>query len=154
MRKAIIFYTVFASACVLLTGCMPDSRVSQDKVASYVNDNYELLETITSKTDEEIRALYITSILGNKTIVRSISVSNKNIVEFFCGGRGMLNNNVTYTGFFFSKDDTPSYSEWLGFYVDNATITEPGIYEWENQRHRAMAVRIRANWFYYMEHWK
>ena len=155
MKRRVISVVLVSVLSSIVLGCgILDDRVPRKKIFSYVNENYELLESfpheeIPEDSEEEIE--FIKEYLGKKTIVRSVYAYNENVVQFYCGGKG-LSIGSTYTGFYYSKDDTP-----FALYFEGVKLSElkPGVYEWKNSdgTHRIYTERIRDNWFYYVLDW-
>lgn len=152
---------------VFLSGCRSflDDSVPRDEIFSYVNANYEKLENFpyekiqnfndlnTGYENYEARdkneANIIKEHLGNKSIVKSVYAYNENILEFYCGGSGLVTGS-TYTGFYYSKDDTPYGMEFDGY---GLTEIEAGVFEWQNEdgSHKIHTEKIRDNWYYYIQ---
>ena len=140
--------------CVLLTGCgLFNDDVSEDRVFEYVSNNHEILESIakdeipSEKAEEEAM---IRDRLDKRTIVKSIYRYNDNNVVFYCGGTGLATNS-TYSGFYYSADDTPFAME---FSSAELAETSPGVYEWKSNTGEAITTeRIMPNWFYFYMEW-
>ena len=155
MVKKLVFSLVgFLSFCVFLTGCgLFDDVVSKDRIFEYVSQNHEILESIAndeipSKDAEEKK--FIRDRLGNQTIVKSIYKYNDNNIDFYCGGTGLVTGS-TYSGFYYSADDTPFA---LDFPTNELVETSFGVYEWKNDTGEAITTeRIMTNWFYYYMEW-
>ena len=165
MRKFVI--AVISLVCVFFAGCgptWPDDRVPRDKIFSYVNNNYEVLEnfpyyeikeTSTSSDSYEAKEKnennIIKKYLGNKTIVKSVYAYNDNILQYYCGGSGFVGGS-TYTGFYFSKNDTPYAMEFDGCEL---TEIQSDVFEWQNEdgSHKFHTEKIRDNWYYYLMDW-
>ena len=165
MRKFVI--AVISFVCVFFAGCgsiWPDDRVPCDKIFSYVNTNYELLENfpyneiqeISSSSDsyetkEQNENNIIKKHLGNNTIVKSVYAYNDNILQYYCGGSGFVGGS-TYTGFYFSKNGTPYAMEF-----DGCELTEikSNVFEWQNEdgSQKIHTEKIRDNWYYYLMDW-
>ena len=167
MKKALVITTAFLIA-LTLTGCiglfiaLNDDRVPRDEIFSYVNTNYELLETFPydeleeikyasddSETKEQKKDAFIKKHLGDDTIVKSVYAYNENILDFYCGGTGMLKHS-SYSGFYFSKEDIPFAFEFGDVAL---TETESDVFEWEDKRHNVHVEKIRDNWWYYLLEW-
>ena len=154
MKKKILLLIGILSFCAVLTGCrLVNDDVSSDRIFEYVSQNHEVLESIAQdeipKDNIEENAL-IRDRLGNRTIVKSIYRYNDNIVDFYCGGTGLATNS-TYSGFYYSADDTPFALE---FPSNELVETSPGVYEWKNNTGEAITTeRIMPNWFYYHMVW-
>lgn len=155
MKKAIGLFLLITLS-ILLLGChFLDSRVSYEKVEKYVNSNYEALETFPyDEMESYFDTAFVKKYLGRKTIVKYVGArgDNDEIIEFFCGGRGLATNSIT-TGFYYSKDDTPFAFEFEKECV--FTETSPGVFEWENSdgSNKFFTQRIREHWFYYYMVW-
>jgi hypothetical protein len=97
---------------------------------------------------DQLQSDFIKKHLGRNTIVKGIYAQNENILEFYCGGSGLVTGS-TSTGFYYSRDDTPFAMEF------NCELTEtsPGIFEWQNEdgSHRIYTEKIRDNWYYYIQ---
>jgi len=154
----------FSFIAFMLGGGFGDMK-SKEKIFSYVNKNYELLEQFPYTEYCEIgkfpytdynellsnnqkREDFIKEYLGKKTIVQSVYAYNENILQYYCGGKGNATGS-TYTGFYFSADDTPYALECNGHELREK---EPGIFEWKSGdgNHRIYTEKIRDNWYYYI----
>ena len=152
MKKKVVFVLV-STLCVLSMMCcalLVQGTVSRQKIVNYVNKNYKLLEAFPYEempTGAHEQEGFIRSYLGDNTIVKSVDSRNENVLDFFCGGSG-LSTGSTYTGFFYSRDDTPCALVFDGCSLEEI---ETGIYEWQNYNgtHKIRIERIRENWFYY-----
>ena len=138
----------------------------QDEISLYVNSNYKLLENFpyheienfntinpgyaNNKKRDENKNKVITEYLGDKTIVQSVYAYSEDILQFYCGGKGMLRHS-TYIGFYFSKEDVP-----YAFEFGDVALTEIalGVFEWQDDRHKIHTEKIRDNWYYYLLEWK
>ena len=154
MKKLCYLLVGILSFCVVLTGCgLFDDDVSRDQIFEYVSQNHEILESIVkgeipSENDEE-KAL-IRDRLGSQTIVKSIYRYNDNNIEFHCGGTGLATDS-TYSGFYYSADDTPFALE---FPSNELTEVSAEVYEWKSSTGEAITTeRIMPNWFYYHMVW-
>ena len=140
--------------CVLLTGCgLFNDDVSRDRIIEYVSENREILESITEYEipgeDAELES-WIHDRLGKQTIVKSIYRYNDNNIDFYCGGTGLATNS-TYSGFYYSADDTPFALE---FPSNELTEISSGVFEWKSSTGEAITTeRIMPNWFYYYMEW-
>ena len=149
-RLLIILFVV----CVSLTGCrLFDDDVKRDRIFEYVSQNHEILESIAKgeipSDDAEEKAL-IRDRLGNRTIVKSVYKYNYHIIDFYCGGTGLATNS-TYSGFYYSVDDTPFAFEFPSYEL---VETSPGVYEWKsNTGEEIITERIMPKWFYYHMVW-
>lgn len=132
-----------------LCGCgLLDDDVPRETIFAYVAEKHESLETFlegelpNSQASEEAS---IRNVLGRKTIVKSVYRYNDNILEFYCGGTG-LSVSSTYSGFYYSADDTP-----FGFELNSHELkeTSPGVFEWESSGDGIITERILPHWFYY-----
>lgn len=144
----------------LLTAC--SDEVPRDAIVSYVSANAKVLEAFPYDEMEKIllgedksdvkqtkEEELINDYLGNSTIVKSVYAYNDDILSFYCGGSGMLQHS-TYTGFYFSKNDKPFALEFEGC---DLTETTPGVFEWEDERHRIRTEKIQDCWYYYYQEW-
>ena len=127
-----------------------NDRVPRSVIYDYVNENHELLEALAHEdipTEREAKRDFINDYLGSDTIVKSAYPYNDRIVEFSCGSSG-LSVGSTYTGFYYSRDDTPFA---LMFDGKELKEIEPGIFVWRNENgtHEIRTERIRKNWFFY-----
>jgi hypothetical protein len=161
LRKFVAAIIYFV--CVFLAGCGPswlDDTVPRDKIFSYVNANYELLENFPYNEIQEIdyssdsyeinqkkEINIIRKNLANDTIVKSVFAYNENIIQYYCGGSGFVGGS-TYTGFYFSKNDTPFALEFDGCEL---TEIQSDVFEWQNEdgSHKIHTEKIRDNWYYY-----
>ena len=155
MRKKIIAIFLFSFLLTIsMTGCkgLFDDSHSREEIIAYVNENIEKIKTYEydkapKNNKEEER--YIRQELGSYTIVKDVYLNNDNILEFSCGGTG-LSTNSTYSGFYFSKDNTPYGMDFAGCELIEE---EPGVFIWQNEdgSHKIYTERIMDNWFYYFE---
>jgi len=155
-KKAIvlsIFILSFILCAISLSGCglFFNDSVPRNKIFAYVNDNHELLEAFPyaeMPKEPQEKKNYIINYLGKNTIVKSVYAFNENILRFTCGGSGLATGS-TYTGFYFSKDDTPFALEFDGHELIEI---EPGIFEWQNEdgRHKIHIEKIRDHWYYFV----
>lgn len=165
-----IMVVIFALGVFFVSRHTNDDNVSYDKIILYINDNYELLEKFPYRKIEEIKSSndsseikkqreegIIKRYLGENTIVKSVYAYNENILQFYCGGSGFLDAG-TYTGFYFSKEDTP-----YAFEFTNLELVEisPGVFEGQDENgvqqihggHKIHTEKIRDNWYYYIQYW-
>ena len=176
MRKKYLFWIIgipaFLIICYLLIRLayalffivlinQGDDTVPKDIVVDYVEQNYELLEQFpyhkieeidwSSETDadEDLELQIINEYLGDDTIVKSVYAYNENILKFYCGGSGIVTSS-TYSGFYFSKDDTPHALDF-----DGSELTEIGkdIYEWDVGYKKISTEKIIDGWYYYYLEW-
>lgn len=170
MKKTLITVSlIFALSMIVLlwwfvSGCRGifDDSAPRGEIFAYVNENYEKLEAFPYDEFEKIRNSYddrgrgreaaeafAMEYLGYDTIIDGLYDYNETIWEFSCGGSGNATNS-TYTGFYFSKDDTPFA---MGFDQYEFTELSPGVYEWKNEdgSHRTYTEKIRDNWYYYVQ---
>ena len=128
-----------------------DDSTSEEDVSAYVIAHEEQLAqiatTVTTRFDDEIF-----SILGEDTLVKSVSRRSPQIVDFYCGGTGML-SHTTYIGFYYSADDVPYANEFstMAEFTDEGN----GVFSWadEESGYSFRTVRILPHWFYYHEKW-
>ena len=110
LRKNIFLLVSIFALFAFLTGCrLFNDDVSRDRIIEYVNKNHEILVSITEDEIPSEKAeleSWIRDCLGKQTIVKSVYRYNDNIIDFYCGGTGLATNS-TYSGFYFSADDTP-----------------------------------------------
>ena len=154
MKKLFFLFFGFLSFCAVLTGCGRfNDDLSKDQIFEYVSQNHEILESIAKdeipSETAEVEAL-IQNRLGNRTIVKSIYRYNANHMDFYCGGTGLATNS-TYSGFYYSADDTPFALEFPSNELEEVS---PGVYEWKSSSGEAITTeRIMPNWFYYHMVW-
>ena len=154
LRKSVLLLLSVFAFCVVLTGCrLFNDDVSRERILEYVNNNHEILESITEDeipSDRSERKSWIVDRLGGQTIVRSVYRYNDNNIDFYCGGTGLATDS-TYSGFYYSADDTPFALE---FPSDELVETSAGVYEWKsNTGEEIITERIIPNWFYYHMVW-
>ncbi|MGX8773857.1 MAG: hypothetical protein ACSW8G_02225 [Bacillota bacterium] len=155
MIRKLVFLTVLAFAfCMIFTGCGPfGDEVPKEKIVEYVNQNHEMLESVTEcdiPIEQDKEEAFILDHLGKQKIVKSIYRYNDNNVDFYCGGTG-LSTNSTYCGFIYSADDTPFAKE---FPTDELEETSYGVYEWKSDTgEEIITERIMPKWFYYHMVW-
>lgn len=132
-----------------------DDEVSREKIIDYVLSHIEELNIIPFDEipeDRNEREHFLSAQLGDNTIAKDIYRYNENIVQFYCGGTG-LSTNSTYSGFYYSADDTPYAMEFSSSAV--FTQTDENTYEWSNSdgTHQFLTERIVPHWFYYYMKW-
>ena len=154
LRKRVLFLVSIIILCAVLIGCGPfNDDVSRDRIIEYVTNNHETLEAIAEdeipNENAELES-WIRDRLGKQTIVKSVYRFNNNIIDFYCGGTGLATNS-TYSGFYYSADNTPFALE---FPSDELVETSSGVYEWKsNTGEEILTERIIPNWFYYHMVW-
>ncbi len=155
-RKAFVFLLFLG--CMLLAGCgfMDDSE-SKETIFQYVTEHSESLRAfpyppfITWRSDEK-KEEYIKDRLGEDTIVKGVYRYSPDILDFYCGGTGIVSAS-TYSGFYYSEKDIPNA---LAFESEaQFTQTGDGVYGWESEdgQRECIAERIQPNWFYYFLRW-
>lgn len=154
LKKAMLSLTIGFSFCILLAGCASfNDDTPREKIMEYVKENHQILESIMEEgipNDDAEREAWIQDALGKKTIVKNVSDHYDGIIDFYCGGTG-LSTNSTYSGFYFSADNTPFAFE---FPADQLKETSSGVYEWKsNTGKEIITERILPNWFYYCMMW-
>ena len=152
-KRVCLLVGVFAF-CAVLTGCgLFDDEVSRDRIMEYVRKNHEILESIAEggiPGEKADREALIRDRLGSRTIVKSLYRYSDNHIDFYCGGAGLVTSS-TYSGFYFSADDSPFALE---FPSNELAETSPGVYEWKSDTGEAILTeRIMPNWFYYHMVW-
>jgi len=166
MKKLVLIIIVLSfifTSCRLLKIC--DNSVPRKVIFAYVNANYEFIEKFPYDKIEEFDKLHaidsyqlrydnekkvIEEYFGDTKIVKSVYAYNENILQFYCGGKGMLDSS-TYVGFYYSKDDKPYAFEFCG---EELVEIEPDVYEWEDRQHKICTEKIRDNWYYYIMEWR
>jgi hypothetical protein len=158
MKKRRLIVLTFSFVFIFLVGC--SSPESRETIFSYVNENYELLEKFPydelnklERWDDEYIE-FIRNHLGNDTIVMSVYAWGEDIIAFSCLGWG-LSVGAIYTGFYFSRNDTPFALD----FGDGSNLEEiqPGVFYWqcdERSTRNIRTERIRDNWFYYLMEWR
>ena len=154
LRKRVVFLVSIFVFCAVLTGCgLFNDNVSKDRIIEYVTNNHEILEVITEDeipSEQAELESWIRNCLGKQTIVKSVYRYNDNVIDFYCGGTGLATNS-TYSGFYYSADNTPFA---LVFPSDKLVETSSGIFEWKsNTGEEIITERIMPNWFYYHMVW-
>ena len=165
-----ILVVIFARSIFFAGHYANDDNASYEKIILYVNDNYELLKKFPYSEIKKIKSLNesieikkqreeetIKRHLGENTIVKSVYAYNENILQFYCGDSGFLDVG-TYTGFYFSKEDTP-----CAFEFSNLALVEisPGVFEGQDENgaqqihggHKIHTEKIRDNWYYHIQYW-
>ena len=137
----------------LLSGCLFDNLRSYDEISEYVNDNLANLEELVSDNNgfEESAFFDYKEYLSAGTIVESAYSYSSEIIEFSCGGTGLVTYS-TYCGFYYSKNNT-SYG--LEFDDERQTVEKDGsvIYHNSDGISFVNTKRIRPHWFYYYMEW-
>jgi len=155
LRK--LWLVVALILCFFVSGCSPESR---DTIFAYVNDTHELLEVFPYEELEELGrwdsaySEFIKNHLGNETIVESIYAYNEDIIQFSCRGWGLSVGSI-YTGFYFSRNDTPFAFE----FGDGSDLEEiqTGVFYWQSEERSTRNIRtgkIRDNWYYFIQEWR
>ena len=170
LKKAVIA-VLLISCCVSLTGCKMgeailfgmlisngNDSVPKDEICEYVSKHtaelssfpYELYRE--TATDEASRKRFIQNTLGKDSIVKSVYQYSPEIVQFYCGGTGIVTSS-TYCGFQYSEHDIPYAFEFND--IAQFEQTSEGVYEWEseNRQKTFYTERIQPNWFYYYMEW-
>lgn len=147
MKKYLLL--ILSILLTALCGCgLLDDEVSRETIFAYVAENRESLETLMESELQDGRVLenaFIRDVLGRNTIVKSVYRYNDNILEFYCGGTG-LSVSSTYSGFYYSADDTP-----FGLELNSHELkeTSPGVFEGGSSGDGIITERILPHWFYY-----
>lgn len=170
LKKAVIA-VLLISCCVSLTGCKMgeailfgmlilngNDSVPKDEICEYVSKHtaelssfpYELYRE--TATDEASRKRFIQNTLGKDSIVKSVYQYSPEIVQFYCGGTGIVTSS-TYCGFYYSEHDIPYAFQFND--IAQFEQTSEGVYEWEseNRQKTFYTERIQTNWFYYYMEW-
>jgi len=158
MKKRCLIFFLFLFLFVIVSGC--SSPESRDTIFSYVNNNYELLENFPheelhqfGRWSDEYRD-FIREHLGSSTIVLFVDSQNEDIIRFSCRGWGLSVGSI-YTGFYFSRNDTPFAFE----FGDGSELDEiePGVFFWQcgdRSTRNIRTERIRENWWYFIMEWR
>ena len=174
-KRIISIFFIVLIVIIFLTVYYENHRIDNEEkiyneIKLYVNDNYELLESFPYSKIEEINSSkdsyetkkqkeeeIIKNYLGKNTIVKNVYAYNENILQFYCVGEGFLDTG-TYTGFYFSKEDTPFTFE----FGDSVALVEisPGIFEGQDEDgvqqkhggHKIYTEKIRDKWYYYKQY--
>ncbi len=161
MKRIIPLLLVF---CFLFSGCAEswfflsliatDKEPSQKEITTYVLEHQQDLEALLAleiPDDYNGSWEFPEKYMEDDTIVESVIRETETVIDFSCGGTG-LSTSSTYTGFYYSSDDTP-----YPMVFDSQTLEEtaPGVYHWENEdsSHITHSQRICKNWFYYHVKW-
>ena len=133
---------------------------SFDEVSRYVIDNIEKLtafpfERLDEKPRGEKHRQMICDGLGMDTVVSAIYIpdNNENIVNFYCSGYGFgppeCRNGSAYTGFYYSKNDTPYGESFCRFDLEKTAPDE--YYYCFNEYSYIYTKRIIDHWYYFCE---
>ena len=142
--------------CALTAGCgLFNDDVSPKAIFQYVEAHHDELEAFpysAMQGNDAARTAYIRHYLGEDTIVKDVYRYNDGVLQFDCGGTGIVASS-TYSGFYYSADDLP-----FAFEFSNEAVfreTQEGRFEWKNERgNRAIVTeRILPHWFYYHMLW-
>lgn len=167
---SVVLVTTITLSVFFVSSRINNDNITYNKIASYVNDNYEMLENFSYSEIEKIKSSndkpeikkqkeeeILKRQLGENTIVTSVYAYNENILQFYCRGSGFLDAG-TYTGFYFSCDDMP-----YAFEFNNLELVEisPGVFEGQDENgarqshggHRIRTEKIRDKWYYYIQYW-
>lgn len=159
-KRSVILGLCALVFCTCLTGCnITDNKISERTITEYVKENQSTLESLSKddipdnydQYDEQQE--FIQKNLGRKTIVRDIFINDHGIIDFYCGGPGIIEKRANL-GFYYSPNDIPSL---LGLSSSETQLeeTEPDTYQWEQnivglQYKKIVTKRITKNWFYYI----
>ena len=131
--------------------------VPEEEIAGYVSEHIDVLESFEYTTNRrfagnEEELAFIRDALGQDTIVKSVYRYSPDILQFYCGGSGIVTSSV-YCGFYCSAKDEPFAMEFR----EEAQFvqTSEGVYVWksdDNER-EIYTARILPNWFYYYQRW-
>ena len=170
LKRAVIA-VLLISCCVSLTGCKMgeailfgmlilngNDSVPKDEICEYVSKHITQLSSFPyelyreTAEDEATEKRFIQNALGKDTIVKHVYRYSPEIVEFYCGGSGIVTSS-TYCGFYYSKQDVPFALKFEN--VSQLKKTSEAVYEWESedQRKTFYTERIQPNWFYYYMEW-
>ena len=154
MRKRVCSFALVGLLLLGLCACnLFSDDVSRETIFSYVKENQALLEECIlqdAPRNNLGKPVYDTEMLGRRTIVKSMYAYTDSVIQFYCGGTG-LSTNSTYSGFYYSADDTPYAME---FPTDELEETSPGVFEWRsNTGEEIITERILPCWFYYHMIW-
>ena len=167
---SIVVVAIITLSAFFVSRRINNANITCNKIVSYVNNNYEMLENFPYSEIEKIKFSndnpeikkqkeeeFLKRHLGENTIVTSVYAYNENILQFYCGGSGFLDAGI-YTGFYFSRDDTP-----YAFEFNNLELVEvsPGVFEGQDENgaqqshggHRICTGKIRDKWYYYIQYW-
>ena len=155
-KKAFAAAVSIILICALTAGCgLFNDETSKKAIFQYVEAHHDELEAFPYSVmprNDAARAAYIRRYLGGDTIVKSVYRYNDSVLEFYCGGTGIVTSS-TYSGFYYSADDLPFAFE----FSDEAVFreTQEGRYEWKNEKGNKAIVteRILPHWFYYHQLW-
>lgn len=154
-KKWICILAGIIACCVLLIWWFTqlNDDVPRKQIIEYVRQNHEELESMINDgipDEKTAQEALILDRLGERSIVKSIRKYGDSKTDFYCGGTGLATNS-TYSGFYFSANDTPFALE---FPSNELVETSSGVYEWKsNTGEKIITERIIPNWFYYHMVW-
>lgn len=164
--KKITLISLLLLLCLSLSGCMlmdamvlggGNDSASKEKVFEYVKENTEALSSFPydayrKLTNDEAKISFIQDTLGADTIVKDVYRYSPSVLQFYCGGSGIVTSS-DYSGFYYSKGDEPYAFE----FESEAQFTQisENAYEWqsEDQQRAVYTERIQTNWFWYRQVW-
>lgn len=115
---------------------------SENEIASYVNENIDVLENMAISKINGETVLMIEGISN----ISSYEDRDNIVVQFETGGKGLVPES-TYYGFYYSKNNLP-------FVFDNFDIPLEKVnnnqWKWQdNSDNHGLTTKIRENWFYF-----
>ena len=153
MKKLVSAALIILFSFVICSCSTVNDEVSKETIEEYVIHNQEKLNSFPESDmpiEQNEQERFLRDVLGADTIVKKVYRYNNNILEFYCGGKGLITNSE-YSGFYYSADNTPFAFE---FPTSSLKETSPGVFERENDSGESIITqRIIKNWFYYHIIW-
>lgn len=152
-RMKPIFVISILLISFMLSGCFFDKSYSYEEISEYVLDNIEDLDKLIEDNSGFEKSVFFDykDYLGQGTIVESAYSYSIKIIQFDCGGSGLVSDSKDY-GFYYSKDDTTYGMEFDKY---RQTTEEDGsvTYHSDDGISYLNTKRISPNWFYYYMEW-
>ena len=144
---------------LLMAICLNSNNdcVPKERVFEYVAENISVLstfpyDTYIGSTNDETSIAFIQDVLGQDTIVKDVYQYSPSILQFYCGGTGIVASS-TYSGFYYSEDDVPYAFEFES--EAQFTRISDDVYEWQSDdcERAVYTERILPYWFWYQQVW-
>ena len=150
-RRISILLVVLFVLVLFLISC--DSSLKQyDEVAGFVIENREAIEKIPFnelQSDSEKGEKILKEYFNDDPFVESVYPFSSEVIVFYCGSSGNA-QHTEYTGFYYSKNDSPFGLEFEG---EPPIEIQPGVFEYNKSTdaHYVWTKRICDNMFYFYQ---
>ena len=150
MKRIVSIIALVMLLAVLLSSCI--DLKGYKEVADFAKSNIELIESLPYDevpNDFKEEEDYLKEYFGEGCIVKSVYEYTDDVTIFYCGSAGNA-LHTKYTGFYYSKKNTPF---GLGFNDVTPVEIEPGVFEYNtsDNPHYVWTKRICDNLFYFYE---